>query len=83
MPGLVPGIHVFANFNRDVDGRDKPGHDGRVTTGANMASPMYGDVHGRARHLLNAPRIARILSALMFSDGVVSRSSVSRASQST
>jgi hypothetical protein len=32
MPGLVPGIHVFSRFNtvksKDVDGRDKPGHDG-------------------------------------------------------
>jgi hypothetical protein len=27
MPGLVPGIHVFG-FKQDVDGRDKPGHDG-------------------------------------------------------
>jgi hypothetical protein len=28
MPGLVPGIHVFAPPNKkDVDGRDKPGHD--------------------------------------------------------
>jgi hypothetical protein len=28
MPGLVPGIHVFAHLNKkDVDGRDKPGHD--------------------------------------------------------
>jgi len=26
MPGLVPGIHVFAT-RQDVDGRDKPGHD--------------------------------------------------------
>src|SRR5262245_28708780 len=26
MPGLVPGIHVFAT-KQDVDGRDKPGHD--------------------------------------------------------
>jgi hypothetical protein len=28
MPGLVPGIHVLmvAEF-KDVDGRDKPGHD--------------------------------------------------------
>jgi hypothetical protein len=30
MPGLVPGIHVFCvAANRDVDGRDKPGHDVR------------------------------------------------------
>jgi hypothetical protein len=29
MPGLVPGIHVFlAAFAENVDGRDKPGHDG-------------------------------------------------------
>jgi len=28
MPGLVPGIHDFDLFSRDVDGRDKPGHDG-------------------------------------------------------
>jgi hypothetical protein len=28
MPGLVPGIHVFLYAtNKDVDGRDKPGHD--------------------------------------------------------
>mgnify|MGYP006148265045 CR=1 FL=1 len=27
IPGLVPGIHVF-NPAQDVDGRDKPGHDG-------------------------------------------------------
>jgi hypothetical protein len=26
MPGLVPGIHVFSR-EKDVDGRDKPGHD--------------------------------------------------------
>jgi hypothetical protein len=28
MPGLVPGIHVFAaTKQKNVDGRDKPGHD--------------------------------------------------------
>jgi len=29
MPGLVPGIHVllFIVGRKDVDGRDKPGHD--------------------------------------------------------
>jgi hypothetical protein len=29
MPGLVPGIHVLVPITRvkDVDGRDKPGHD--------------------------------------------------------
>jgi acetyl-CoA synthetase len=30
MPGLVPGIHVFktGEKRKDMDGRDKPGHDG-------------------------------------------------------
>jgi len=28
MPGLVPGIHVLSSTPKDVDGRDKPGHDG-------------------------------------------------------
>src|ERR1700675_955140 len=28
MPGLVPGIHVLCSARKDVDGRDKPGHDG-------------------------------------------------------
>ena len=27
MPGLAPGIHVFSPYQKDVDGRDKPGHD--------------------------------------------------------
>jgi hypothetical protein len=28
MPGLVPGIHVLtASHIKNVDGRDKPGHD--------------------------------------------------------
>jgi hypothetical protein len=28
MPGHVPGIHAFLNASKkDVDGRDKPGHD--------------------------------------------------------
>jgi hypothetical protein len=31
MPGLVPGIHVLLSLARkDVDGRDKPGHDVRL-----------------------------------------------------
>jgi hypothetical protein len=29
MPGHVPGIHVFGLSMKDVDGRDKPGHDER------------------------------------------------------
>jgi hypothetical protein len=34
MPGLDPGIHAFLSIsNKDVDGRDKPGHDGAGTDG--------------------------------------------------
>src|SRR5215813_984543 len=30
MPGLVPGIHVLlSRWSKNVDGRDKPGHDAR------------------------------------------------------
>ncbi|TGN89276.1 hypothetical protein EOW77_0010775 [Bradyrhizobium yuanmingense] len=29
MPGLDPGIHVFLRTRKCVDGRVKPGHDGR------------------------------------------------------
>jgi hypothetical protein len=28
MPGAVPGIRVSMSIDKDVDGRDKPGHDG-------------------------------------------------------
>ncbi|CCD86400.1 hypothetical protein BRAO285_190033 [Bradyrhizobium sp. ORS 285] len=31
MPGLDPGIHVVPGAPNDVDGRDKPGHDGVET----------------------------------------------------
>jgi hypothetical protein len=30
MPGFMPGIHVFLWIWKSVDGRDKPGHDGRL-----------------------------------------------------
>jgi hypothetical protein len=29
MAGLVPAIHVLATMKKDVDARDKPGHDER------------------------------------------------------
>jgi hypothetical protein len=33
MPGLVPGIHVLnVPHKEDVDGRDKPGHDQRLSS---------------------------------------------------
>jgi hypothetical protein len=36
MPALVAGIHGLGPIQQDVDGRDKPGHDGRL--GANNKS---------------------------------------------
>jgi hypothetical protein len=35
MPGLVPGIHVLLHveLRKDVDGRDKPGHDDKLHNG--------------------------------------------------
>jgi hypothetical protein len=35
MPGLVPGIHVLGPWGKDVDGRDKPGHDDDAVTATN------------------------------------------------
>ena len=40
MPGLVPGIHVFGLAKKqDVDGRDKPGHDGEWKQARMTAEP--------------------------------------------
>jgi maleylacetate reductase len=57
MPGLVPGIHVlFDDTKKDVDGRDKPGHDER---GAFMSSPFTHDVPSQ-RIVFAAGEVARI-----------------------
>jgi len=38
MAGLVPAIHVFpGRGTKDVDARDKPGHDGSLAPEAPMA----------------------------------------------
>ena len=44
MPGLVPGIHVFVRgfLEKDVDGRDKPGHDAERTFGFAFADYRFG-----------------------------------------
>ena len=46
MPGLVPGIHAFiAICEKDVDGRDKPGHDGGeyLLQNTQQSSAVVGD----------------------------------------
>ncbi|MGC0396010.1 hypothetical protein ACVIU7_000947 [Bradyrhizobium liaoningense] len=40
MAGLVPAIHEgHPRGAKNVDGRDKPGHDGRYVRGQPFASP--------------------------------------------
>jgi hypothetical protein len=39
VPGLVPGIHALPSLaEKDVDGRDKPGHDDAVW--ASLLTPL-------------------------------------------
>ncbi len=43
--GLVPGIHVFLSLGeKDVDGRDKPGHDDRAWSGVRSHRPGGPDI---------------------------------------
>ncbi|TYO65804.1 hypothetical protein FXV83_14050 [Bradyrhizobium hipponense] len=59
MPGLVLGIHAFPHSRCDVDGRDKPGHDGdgeakrsgcrRISAPPNSADTSSGKSPGYAR----------------------------------
>src|SRR3990170_280540 len=45
MPGLVPGIHeFFAARSQDVDGRDKPGHDGFCVGNGNAQNARRGSL---------------------------------------
>ena len=53
MPALVSGIHVFFATIKDVDGRDKPGHDGRESQGLRKLTIMTGKQASNATKLLN------------------------------
>ena len=46
MPGLVPGIHVLFD-TENVDGRDKPGHDGEARGRNNMPEITVSMAEGR------------------------------------
>jgi hypothetical protein len=58
MPGLVPGIDVFAlpwlQQDKDVDGRDEPGHDGcgKLTRRAKSSSEKPKYILGFVKSLL-------------------------------
>jgi hypothetical protein len=59
MPGLMPGIHVLTIF-KDVDGRDKPGHDAeRIDWPLAHHARHSGPAEGRPEHMLYAghPRL--------------------------
>ena len=44
MPGLVPGIHAFCRRDKkDVDGRDKPGHDDGKRLSPRQVEDALGD----------------------------------------
>jgi hypothetical protein len=68
MPGLVPGIHVLgATANKDVDGRDKPGHDGYgtcVSKDEGQKRQMVPDAADAAPHHEMMP--ARYAATAMF-----------------
>ena len=51
MPGLDPGIHVSRRWLKDVEGRDKPGHDGYLYT---FASSGMTRRHTHSRRFLLA-----------------------------
>ena len=46
MPGLVPGIHEFRR-KKDVDGRDRPGHDEALIGGEIVAGVNRGGWRSR------------------------------------
>jgi hypothetical protein len=39
MAGLVPAIHVFSHLKKDVDARDKRGHDEDTWSARDRAEP--------------------------------------------
>jgi hypothetical protein len=44
MPALVAGIHVLSAGQKDVDGRDKPGHDEVVHAASTRLKPFHSAV---------------------------------------
>src|SRR5262245_44171952 len=51
MPGLIPGIHESPYFMQDVDGRDKPGHDGKTMKNREFSCHSGAMRQHRARNL--------------------------------
>src|SRR5258708_6699618 len=54
MPGLVPGIHVLLWRSKDVDGRDKHGHDGGIKNGDTGGQHTMGLLDGKVALMTGA-----------------------------
>ena len=60
MPGLAPGIHVLASRTKNVDGREKPGHDEIKSTQTHRRAIMakvlvlYYSAYGHIEAMANA-----------------------------
>jgi len=66
MPGLVPGIHVLVH-KKDVDGRDKPGHDERAALSVRLsawAREYAGHLQGLVSLTSNLPIAPEITKSL-------------------
>jgi len=70
MPGLVPGIHVFlTGGSKDVDGRDKPGHD--ALGNHRRTSPMKRIIRGSILHFLSDPASGGAAAWQYWEDGAL------------
>jgi len=50
MAGLVPAIHVLRDTGKDVDARDKPGHDERRDRGFSKVTHSINPLETILRH---------------------------------
>ena len=62
MPGFMPGIHVFAAPMRDVDGRDKPGHDASAPQNSSISALSCQRRSRRCEAIDNAKKITTPLT---------------------
>jgi hypothetical protein len=61
MPGLVPGIHVFLLCSKDVDGRDKPGHDEKSAGPIGLRSYLAATTLASVERLVSSDcRVVRV-----------------------